>query len=85
MILHGFGLLINFGTKETTKLNPSQGYPINCYFGQFINGLRHGEGMEFKQSPNNKDFMEVYLGNFVNGNYDDDEAIWLNIKLTEKQ
>ena len=41
--------------------------------------------MEFKQSLNNKDFMEVYLGNFVNGNYDDDEAIWLNIKLTEKQ
>ncbi len=29
--------------------------------------------------------MEVYMGNFVNGNYDDDEAIWINIKLVEKQ
>jgi hypothetical protein len=41
--------------------------------------------MEFKQNPNCKDFMEVYMGNFVNGNYDDDEAIWLNIKLVEEQ
>ncbi len=39
MIRHGYGLLLNFDAKEIVA---SQGQSINCYFGQFINGLKHG-------------------------------------------
>lgn len=39
--------------------------------------------MEFNQNKNSKDTLEIYIGSFINGSYDDDEGIWIKIRLLD--